>query len=148
MKFFWPILLVCLVFGNTKPDEKALNRLAKVSKFLKVIDNINERKRKLQSTDDTTGDTTDEATIGNNTVIPINSTYANEPMERQTGNENAPFQIRDFFTYFQFKFISFVKKFIKLAFSLIVGNDNLSVTKIIIECYLRKCTRFSISLTM
>ena len=101
MKFFWPILLICLVFGNTKPDEKALNRMAKVAKFLKVIDNINERKRKLQSTDDTTGDTTDEATIGNNTVIPINSSYANEPMERQTGNKNAPFQIIDFFNFDQ-----------------------------------------------
>ena len=101
MKFFWPILLICLVFGNTKPDEKALNGLAKVAKFLKVIDNINERKRKLQSTDDTTGDTTDEATIGNNTVIPINSTFATEPMERQTGNENAPFQIRDFYDFHQ-----------------------------------------------
>ena len=101
MKFFWPILLVCLVFGNTKPDEKALNRLAKVAKFLKVIDNINERKRKLQSTDDTTGDTTDEATIGNNTVIPIDSDFAKAPMERKTGNKSAPFQIIDFFNFDQ-----------------------------------------------
>ena len=101
MKFFWPILLICLVFGNTKPDEKGLNNLAKVAKFLKVIDNINERKRKLQSTDDTTGDTTDEATIGNNTVLPIDKDYATRKMDRQTGNESAPFQIRDFFNFDQ-----------------------------------------------
>ena len=101
MKFFWPILLICLVFGNTKPDEKALNKLAKVAKFLKVIDNINERKRKLQSTDDTTGDTTDEATIGNNTVIPIDSDFATAPMQRKTGNKSAPFQIIDFFNFDQ-----------------------------------------------
>ena len=101
MKFFWPILLICLVFGNTKPDEKALNRLGKVAKFLKVIDNINERKRKLQSTDDTTGDTTDEGTIGNNTVLPMSSEEATRKMERQTGNKNAPFQIIDFFNFEQ-----------------------------------------------
>ena len=101
MKFFWPILLICLVFGNTKPDEKALNGLAKVAKFLKVIDNINERKRKLQSTDDTTGDTTDEATIGNNTVLPIDKDYATQNMSRQTGNKSAPFQIIDFFNFDQ-----------------------------------------------
>ena len=119
MKFFWPILLICLVFGNTKPDEKALNRLAKVAKFLKVIDNKNERKRKLQSTDDTTGDTTDEGTIGNNTVLPMSSEEATRKMERQTGNKNAPFQIIDFFNFdqkesepfFSFSmFFQFIKK--------------------------------------
>ena len=119
MKFFWPILLICLVFGNTKPDEKALNRLGKVAKFLKVIDNINERKRKLQSTDDTTGDTTDEGTIGNNTVLPMSSDEATRKMDRQTGNKSAPFQIIDFFNFdqkesepfFSFSmFFAFIKK--------------------------------------
>ena len=97
MKFFWPILLICLVLGNTKADEKDLNKLGKVVKFLKVISDINEGKRKLQqSTDDTTGDTTDGAVIGNNTVIPIDPDYAIEKMNRTTGNENAPFHIKDF----------------------------------------------------
>lgn len=97
MKFFWPILLIYLVLGNTKTDEKTLNKLTKVVKFLKVFDDINERKRKLQqSTDDTTGDTTDGAVIGNNTVLPINKDYATEKMNRTTGNENAPFHIKDF----------------------------------------------------
>jgi len=97
MKFFLPILFICLVLGNTKTDEKTLNKLAKTVKFLKLIGDINERKRKLQqSTDDTTGDTTDGAVIGNNTVIPIDPDYATEKMNRTTGNENAPFHIKDF----------------------------------------------------
>ena len=97
MKFFWPILLIYLVLGNAKTHEKTLNKLAKVVKFLKVFDDINERKRKLQqSTDDTTGDTTDGAVTGNNTVLPINKDYATEKMNRTTGNENAPFHIKDF----------------------------------------------------
>ena len=97
MKFFWPILLIYLVLGNAKTHEKTLNKLDKVVKFLKVLDDINERKRKLQqSTDDTTGDTTDGEVIGNNTVLPINKDYATEKMNRTTGNENAPFHIKDF----------------------------------------------------
>ena len=105
MKFFWPILLICLVFGNTKPDEKALNRLAKVTKFLKVIDNINERKRKLQSTDDTTdGDTTDDSQISlNSSRTGINSSRLDEDMGYQTGNSKAPYQIKRFYLFHQNK---------------------------------------------
>ena len=102
MKFFWPILLIYLVLGNAKTHEKTLNKFGKVVKFLKVLDDINERKRKLQqSTDDTTGDTTDGAVIGNNTFLPIDKDYATEKMNRTTGNENAPFHIKDFKNFHQ-----------------------------------------------
>ena len=103
MKFFWPILLICLVLGNTKADEKDLNKLAKVAKFLKVIGDINEGKRKLQqSTDDTTGDTTDEGQTGfNETLIDIPPNEATKELPRNRGLTNLPYQVKKFYGFKQ-----------------------------------------------
>ena len=103
MKFFWPILLICLVLGNTKADEKDLNKLGKVVKFLKVISDINEGKRKLQqSTDDTTGDTTDEGQTGfNETLINIPPKDATDELPRNRGKSNLPYQVKKFYGFKQ-----------------------------------------------
>jgi len=104
MKFFWPILLICLILGNTEPDEKALNKLAKVAKFLKVISDIKEGKRKLQqSTDDTTdGDTTDDSQISlNSSRTGIDPGRLDDEMGYRTGNSNAPYQIKRFYLFHQ-----------------------------------------------
>ena len=103
MKFFWPILLICLVLGNTKADEKDLNKLAKVVKFLKVIGDINEGKRKLQqSTDDTTGDTTDEGQTGfNETLITIPTNDATKELPRNKDKTNLPYQVKKFYGFKQ-----------------------------------------------
>ena len=103
MKFFWPILLICLVLGNIKADEKDLNKLVKVVKFLKAIGDINEGKRKLQqSTDDTTGDTTDEGQTGfNETLIPIDPSEATKPLPRNRGLTNLPYQVKKFYGFKQ-----------------------------------------------
>ena len=106
MKFFWPILLICLVLGNTKADEKDLNKLVKASKFLKVISDIKEGKRKLQqSTDDTTdGDTTDDSQISlNSSRTGIDPGRLDDDMGYQTGNSNAPYQIKRFYLFHQNK---------------------------------------------
>ena len=139
MKFFWPILLIFLILGNTKPDEKALNKLAKVAKFLKVIDEINERKRKLQqSTDDTTGDTTEEITLDSNrTEISIKDAQENKK-ERKIGNiTTANYHIKefygfnqsaadDYFTFFMvFIFKVRIPKWIKMRLKVIYATRRL-----------------------
>jgi hypothetical protein len=106
MKFFWPILLICLVLGNTKADEKDLNKLVKVVKFLKVIGDIKEGKRKLQqSTDDTTdGDTTDDSQISlNSSKTGIDPSKLDDDMGYQTGNSSANYQIKKFYLFSQKK---------------------------------------------
>ena len=138
MKFFLPILFICLVLGNTKTDEKTLNKLAKTVKFLKLIGDINERKRKLQqSTDDTTGDTTEEITLDSNrTEIPINEA-TNNKKQRQTTNTNANYQIKefygfeqnqadDYFTFFMvFIFKVRIPKWIKMRLKIIYATGRL-----------------------
>ena len=101
MKFFWPILLICLVLGNIKADEKDLNKLVKVVKFLKVIGDIKEGKRKLQqSTDDTTGDTTDEGQTGfNETLISIPPNDATKDLPRNKDKTNLPYQVEKFYGF-------------------------------------------------
>ena len=103
MKFFWPILLICLVLGNIKADEKDLNKLTKVVKFLKVIGDIEKGKRKLQqSTDDTTGDTTDEGQTGfNETLIPIDPNDATENLTRNKDKSYLPYQVKKFYGFKQ-----------------------------------------------
>ena len=127
MKFFWPILLICLVLGNTKADEKDLNKLAKVAKFLKVIGDINEGKRKLQqSTDDTTGDTTDEGQTGfNETLIPIDPSEATKPLPRNRGLTNLPYQVKKFYGFKQ----EYAKDF--FIFFMIFQFKNVDIPRII-----------------
>ena len=139
MKFFWPILLICLVLGNTKADEKDLNKLVKVVKFLKVIGDIKEGKRKLQqSTDDTTGDTTEEITLDSNrTEIPIEEAKKNKK-ERKIGNiTTANYYIKefygfnqseadDYFTFFMvFIFKVRIPKWIKMRLKVIYATRRL-----------------------
>ena len=117
MKFFWPILLIYLVLGNTKTDEKTFNKLAKVVKF---IGDINERKRKLeQSTDDTTGDTTD-GKVGLDDPrreISVGEATKNNK-ERKKGDPNARYQIKDFYGFTQFPEDDFFKFFMIFNFRL------------------------------
>ena len=120
MKFFWPILLIYLVLGNTKTDEKTLNKSAKVVKFLKFIGDINERKRKLeQSTDETTGDTTD-GKVGLDDPrreISVGEATKNNK-ERKKGDPNARYQIKDFYGFTQFPEDDFFKFFMIFNFRL------------------------------
>ena len=103
MKFFWPILLICLVLGNIKAVEKDLNKLVKVVKFLKVVSDIKEGKRKLQqSTDDTTGDTTDEGQTGfNETLISIPPNEATKDLPRKKDRPDLPYQVKKFYGFKQ-----------------------------------------------
>ena len=138
MKFFLPILFICLVLGNTKTDEKILNNLTKTVKFLKLIGDINERIRKLQqSTDDTTGDTTEEITLDSKrTEISIDDAK-NNTKQRQTTNTNAKYLIKefygfeqkqedDYFTFFMvFIFKVRIPKWIKMRLKIIYATGRL-----------------------
>ena len=115
MKFFWPILLICLVLGNTKADEKDLNKLVKVVKFLKVISDINEGKRKLQqSTDDTTGDTTEEITLDSKRTEITEDEAKNNTKQRKIGNiTTANYHIKEFYGFDQgYNYFTFFMVFI------------------------------------
>ena len=127
MKFFWPILLICLVLGNTKADEKDLNKLVKVVKFLKAIGDIKEGKRKLQqSTDDTTGDTTDEGQTGfNETLIPIDPNDATENLTRNKDKSYLPYQVKKFYGFKQ----EYAKDF--FIFFMIFQFKNVDIPRII-----------------
>ena len=138
MKFFLPILFICLVLGNTKKDEKTLNKLAKTVKFLKLIGDINERKRKLQqSTDDTTDDTTEEITLDSKrTPIRIEDAR-NNTKQRKIGNiTTANYHIKefygfddqgyDYFTFFMvFIFKVRIPKWIKMRLKVIYATRRL-----------------------
>ena len=44
MKFFWPILLICLVLGNSLKDKEALHEETKDYVFLKTLNELSEKK--------------------------------------------------------------------------------------------------------
>ena len=137
MKFFWPILLICLVLGNIKADEKDLNKLVKVVKFLKAIGDIKEGKRKLQqSTDDTTGDTTEEITLDSKRTEITEEVAKNNNKQRKIGNATtANYHIKefygfeqyyDYFTFFMvFIFKVRIPKWIKMRLKVIYATRRL-----------------------
>ena len=118
MKFFWPILLICLVFGNSLKDKEALHEETKDYVFLKTLYELSEKNknRKLQDTD-----TTDGEVSADDPPKPISAADATAPMERNKGNSSAPYQIKKFYgfkqnkadTFFSFHmFFSFLRKII------------------------------------
>ena len=118
MKFFWPILLICLVLGNSLKDKEALPKVTKAYAFLKTLNELSEKNknRKLQDTD-----TTDGEVSADDPPKPISAADATAPMERNKGNSSAPYQIKKFYgfkqnkadTFFSFHmFFSFLRKII------------------------------------
>ena len=118
MKFFWPILLICLVLGNSLKDKEALHEETKDYVFLKTLYELSEKNknRKLQDTD-----TTDGEVSADDPPKPISAADATAPMERNKGNSSAPYQIKKFYgfkqnkadTFFSFHmFFSFLRKII------------------------------------
>ena len=118
MKFFWPILLICLVLGNSLKDKEALHEETKDYVFLKTLYELSEKNknRKLQDTD-----TTDGEVSADDPPKPITAEEATEPMERQKGNSSAPYQIKKFYGFNQERtankftfhmFFSFLRKII------------------------------------
>jgi len=118
MKFFWPILLICLVLGNSLKDKEALHEVTKDYVFLKTLNELSEKNknRKLQDTD-----TTDGEVSADDPPKPISAADATAPMERNKGNSSAPYQIKKFYgfkqnkadTFFSFHmFFSFLRKII------------------------------------
>jgi len=98
MKFFWPILLICLVLGNSLKDKEALHKVTKSYVFLKTLYEHSEKNknRKLQDTD-----TTDGEVSADDPPRPIPAADATAPMERQKGNSSAPYQIKKFYGFKQ-----------------------------------------------
>ena len=118
MKFFWPILLICLVLGNSLKDKEALHEETKDYVFLIYLYELSEKNknRKLQDTD-----TTDGEVSADDPPKPISAAEAIEPMERQKGNSSAPYQIKKFYGFNQERtankftfhmFFSFLRKII------------------------------------
>ena len=57
MKFFWPILLVCVILCHANPEEKKLIKIAQILQLAKRHAQLTDMLRKLQdNTDDTTDD--------------------------------------------------------------------------------------------
>ena len=98
MKFFWPILLICLVLGNSLKDKEALHEETKDYVFLKNLYELSEKNknRKLQDTD-----TTDGEVSADDPPKPISAADATAPMERNKGNSSAPYQIKKFYGFKQ-----------------------------------------------
>ena len=98
MKFFWPILLICLVLGNSLKDKEALHKATKTYVFLKNLYELSEKNknRKLQDTD-----TTDGEVSADDPPKPISAADATAPMERNKGNSSAPYQIKKFYGFKQ-----------------------------------------------
>ena len=93
MKFFWPILLICIILCHTKPDFK---------KVAKVI------QRKLEDNTDVPTDdglepqnATNATESVNDPTKTINASEARAPMVRNTSNPNAKYQIRKFYGFRQ-----------------------------------------------
>ena len=118
MKFFWPILLICLVLGNSLKDKEALHEETKDYVFLKTLYELSEKNknRKLQDTD-----TTDGEVSADDPPKPISAADATAPMERNKGNSSAPYQIKKFYGFKQERtankftfhmFFSFLRKII------------------------------------
>ena len=102
MKFFWPILLVCIIFCQAKPDKK---KVAKGLQLMKRYSQLTELERKLE---DITDVPTDDEGSNNSTnisasdaPITINESYARQKMNRTTNNPNADYQIKKFYGFRQ-----------------------------------------------
>ena len=109
MKFFWPILLVCVILCHTKPEEKKLIKLAKILQLVKRHAQHTDMQRKLEdvtdvSTDDgetnSTANDTDPGNVNNGTKN-ITMEQFNENMTRRTDNTDAHYKIKRFYGFKQ-----------------------------------------------
>ena len=119
MKFFWPILLICIVLGNSLQDKETLKKIGKVHMFLKTLYELRDKNlnRKLQENTDTT-----DGEVGvDEDPKPIEAAAATEDLPKNTGNSSAPYQIKKFYGFNQKKedafftfhmFFSFLQKLI------------------------------------
>ena len=119
MKFFWPILLICIVLGNSLQDKETLKKVGKVYMFLKTLYELRDKNlnRKLQENTDTT-----DGEVGvDEDPKPIEAAAATEDLPKNTGNSSAPYQIKKFYGFMQKKkdafftfhmFFSFLQKLI------------------------------------
>ena len=105
MKFFWPILLICLVLGNSLQDKETLKKVGKVYMFLKTLYELRDKNlnRKLQENTDTT----DGEVSVDEGPIPISTTEATQDLPKNKGNSTAPYQIKKFYGFTQNKADSF-----------------------------------------
>ena len=105
MKFFWPILLICLVLGNSLQDKETLKKIGKVYTFLKTSHELRDKNpnRKLQENTDTT----DGEVSVDEDPKPISTTEATEDLPKNKGNSTAPYQIKKFYGFKQNKADSF-----------------------------------------
>ena len=116
MKFFWPILLICVIFCHAKQDMK---KMAKVLQLMKKYSQLTELERKLEDLTDVTTDVegTDapNITVDSPTQnIPADEATAN--MTRKTGNSNANYQIRSFYGFTQHKEDNYFSFFMIFSF--------------------------------
>ena len=116
MKFFLPILLICVILCQAKPDKK---KVAKVLQLMKKYSQLTELERKLEDLTDVTTDVegTDEANVTVDTPTQnITATEAIAPMKRQTGNSSANYQIRSFYGFTQNKEDNYFSFFMIFSF--------------------------------
>ena len=116
MKFFLPILLICVILCQAKPDKK---KMAKVLQLMKKYSQLTELERKLEDLTDVTTDVegTDEANVTvDSPTQNISAAEAIEPMKRQTGNSSANYQIRSFYGFTQNKEDNYFSFFMIFSF--------------------------------
>ena len=116
MKFFLPILLICVILCQAKPEKK---KVAKVLQLMKKYSQLTELERKLEDLTDVTTDVegTDEANVTVDTPTQnITATEAIAPMKRQKGNSSANYQIRSFYGFTQNKEDNYFSFFMIFSF--------------------------------
>ena len=101
MKFFWPILLICFILGNSLQDKETLPKVAKTYVFLKTLSELSERNKNRKLQENT--DTTDGELSADDPPKSIPAEEATEKLPKKTGNSSAPFQIKKFYGFKQKK---------------------------------------------
>ena len=102
MKFFWPILLICIFFCQAKQNTK---KVAKVFHLMKRYSQLTKLERKLEDITDVPTDDEGSQNNTNGTVDEptknINASEATKDMYRNTDNPNANYHIRKFYGFRQ-----------------------------------------------
>ena len=102
MKFFWPILLICIFFCQAEPNTK---KVAKVLHLMKRYSQLTKLERKLEDITDVPTDDEGSQNSTNGTVDEptknINASEATKDMYRNTDNPNANYHIRKFYGFRQ-----------------------------------------------
>ena len=97
MKFFLPILLICVILSQAKPDKK---KVAKVFHLMKRYSQLTKLERKLEDITDVPTDDEGSQNLTNGTVDEptknISAKEATKDMYRNTDNPNANYHIITF----------------------------------------------------